>query len=402
MDRVFRLKQQSNNDLRLSIALPPVKREQRRMTHAARRRDLAKQLKPLGLDALLVSNPVNVTYLTGFTGEASYLVVGRNRQLLITDGRFTEQLADECPDLPLAVRPPTITAPPYVAKVLSDLGFHGVGFESRHVTVALLETWRELAPAIDWSPQAGLVEAMRVIKDDDEVRQIREAIAIAERAYAMFRAMLAPEASERELCDALEQYVRKAGGTGTSFPSIVAAGPRSALAHAPPTAQTVASADWLLVDWGAAGVYYKSDLTRLLVTRRSWFRPRKERSADPKLAKVYAAVLHAQERAIAAVRPGVGAKAVDAAARAALAEAGFEKAFTHGLGHGLGLQVHEAPDLRASSADVLQSGMVVTIEPGVYLPGWGGVRIEDDILVTPAGCDRLTTLPRDFAAAEVP
>jgi Xaa-Pro aminopeptidase len=371
------------------------------MPHAARRRSLARQLKPLGLDALVVSNPVNVTYLTGFTGEASYLIVGRNKQLLVTDGRFTDQLADECPGLPLHVRPPSITTPPVLAKVLTGLGFKSVGFESTHVTVALLGLWRELAPTLDWSSQKGLVEAMRAVKDDGEVRQIRDAIAIAERAYGMFRAMIEPDATERELFDALEMYVRRAGGTGTSFPSIVAVGERAALAHAPPTERSVASADFLLVDWGAAGTYYKSDLTRMLITRRSWFRPGKPRADDPKLAKVYSAVLAAQERAIAAVRPGVVGKAVDAAARAALADAGYEKAFTHGLGHGIGLQVHETPDLRATSADVLKPGMVITIEPGVYVSGWGGVRIEDDVLVTADGCERLTTLPRDFASAEV-
>jgi Xaa-Pro aminopeptidase len=378
------------------------------MSHAARRRSLARQLAPLGLDALLVSNPVNVTYLTGFTGEASYLIVGRSRQLLVTDGRFTGQLADECPGLDLHVRPPTTTTPPTVAKVLTDLGLKAVGFESKHVTVAMLETWKDLAKSLDWSPQPALVEAMRAFKDAGEVGQIREAIAVAERAYSMFRATIEPDATERELCDALEMYVRKAGGTTTSFPSIVAAGERSALAHAPPTDRTVRSADWLLVDWGAAGTYYKSDLTRMLITRRSWFRHdrasrerKRPEATDPKLAKVYAAVLAAQERAIAAIGPGVDAKAVDAAARSALADAGYEKAFTHGLGHGLGLQVHEAPDLRASSTDVLQPGMVVTVEPGVYLPGWGGVRIEDDILVTADGCERLTTLPRDFASAEI-
>jgi Xaa-Pro aminopeptidase len=374
-----------------------------RPAYAARRRTVARRLKPLGLDALLVSNPVNVTYLTGFTGEASYLIVGRTQQLLVTDGRFTGQLADECSGLDLHVRPPTTTTPPEVAKVLTGLGFKTLGFESKHVTVALLDVWRDLANTIDWSPQLAVVEELRAVKDADEIGQIREAIAIAERAYTMFRAMIEPDATERDLADALEMYVRKAGGTATSFPSIVAVGERSALAHAPPTDRPVRSADWLLVDWGAAETYYKSDLTRLLITRRSWFRPRssKPRMDDPKLAKVYAAVLAAQDRAVAAVRPGAKAKDVDAAARAALADAGFEQFFTHGLGHGLGLQVHEAPDLRASSTDVLRAGMVVTIEPGVYLPGWGGVRIEDDVLVTPAGCERLTTLPRDFASAEV-
>jgi Xaa-Pro aminopeptidase len=373
------------------------------MSYASRRQRLARQLKPLDLDALLVTNPVNVTYLTGFTGEASYLVVGRKRQLLISDGRFTEQIAEECPGLDVHLRRPTTTIVPETAQVLTDLGFRAVGFEAAHVAVAVLERFRELAPDLDWAPMLGAVEVMRAVKDDDEVRQVREAVAVAERAYAMFRAMLHPDASERELADALEMYVRRAGGRGTSFPSIVAVGPRSALAHAPPTGRTVASADWLLLDWGAAGAYYKSDLTRLLITRRSWFRPRpgRARADDPRLAKVYAAVLAAQERAVAAIRPGVPARDIDAAARSALADAGFGDFFTHGLGHGLGLQVHEAPDLRASSEDVLQAGMVVTVEPGVYLPGWGGVRIEDDVLVTPEGGERLSTLPRDFAAAEM-
>jgi Xaa-Pro aminopeptidase len=373
------------------------------MNFTRRRQRLARQLKPLSVDALLVSNPVNVTYLTGFTGEASFLIVGRNRSLLVSDGRFTEQIAEECPGLDAHFRPPTTTTVPEVAKVLTDLGFRAVGFESTYLTVATHLRLRELAPAVDWAPQAGLVEALRAVKDGDEVRQIRAAVAVAERAFAMFRAMLHPDATERELADALELYVRRAGGRGTSFPSIVAVGERSALAHAPPTERTVTSADWLLVDWGAAGAYYKSDLTRLLVTRRSWFRPRpgRPRPDDAKLAKVYGAVLAAQERAIAAIRPGAPARDVDAAARTALAGAGYGEAFSHGLGHGLGLQVHEAPDLRASSDEVLRAGMVVTVEPGVYLPGWGGVRIEDDVLVTPDGCERLSTLPRDFAAAEV-
>jgi Xaa-Pro aminopeptidase len=226
---------------------------------------------------------------------------------------------------------------------------------------------------------------------------------MAERAFAMFRATLRGAASEDDLCAALEQYIRMAGGRATSFPSIVAVGPRSALAHAPPTARTVASADFLLIDWGARGPLYCSDLTRMLVTRTSWFRSGPPR-ADGEIAdleRLYDAVLAAQERALAAIRPGVAARDVDAAARAALAERGLADAFTHGLGHGLGLEVHEAPDLRASSTDVLQPGMVVTIEPGAYKPGWGGVRIEDDVLVTPDGYERLSTLPRDFAAARV-
>jgi len=212
--------------------------------------------------------------------------------------------------------------------------------------------------------------------------------------------------------------IRRAGGQCSSFPPIVAVDERAALPHAPPTRRALGDADFLLVDWGASGPcyksgrlagrgaggpLYKSDLTRLLVTRRSWFRPRpaRKRRDEAKLESVYRAVLAAQQAAAAALRPGAEAPKVDAAARAVLAAAGYEKYFNHGLGHGLGLQVHEAPAVRKNSDDELKAGMVCTLEPGVYLPGWGGVRIEDDFLVTPDGCERLTTLPRDFESAQL-
>jgi Xaa-Pro aminopeptidase len=376
------------------------------MNYVVRRRRLAAELKSRDLDAFIVSKPINVTYLTGFTGDSSYLIVDRKSALLVSDGRFTEQLEGECPGLATHIRPPTTTTPPVVAEVVAKRGHRKVGIEASHVTVAIFTLWKEKTPAIDWAPTTRIVEAQRAIKDDEEIREIRDAIGVAERAFAMLRAMLHASATEQELCAALEQYVRTGGGKGTSFGSIVAVGPRSALAHAPPTDAQIESADFALIDWGARGPLYCSDLTRMLVTRRSWFRraagsKTRTRPDDAKFAKVYRAVLTAQERAIAAIRPGVKAREVDAAARSSLASAGFGDAFSHGLGHGLGLEVHESPDLRASSEDVLQPGMVVTVEPGAYFPGWGGVRIEDDMLVTEDGCERLSTLPRDLESAQV-
>ena len=229
------------------------------------------------------------------------------------------------------------------------------------------------------------MESLRVRKDASEIAQIREAIGIAERAFGMFCAMLRPEDCEKESCDNLEMYIRRAGGQCASFPSIVAVGERAALPHAPPTQRCVSEAGLLLVDWGASGAFYKSDLTRVLATRR----------ISPKLEKVYAVVLKAQEHALRAIRPGVKASDIDAEARSVIARAGFGQFFGHGLGHGIGLQVHEAPMLRQNSAAVLEEGMVVTVEPGIYLPGWGGVRIEDDVLVTPDGCEVLTHVPKD-------
>jgi Xaa-Pro aminopeptidase len=365
--------------------------EDRRMDYPARRRDrLARCLSEEGLDALAITSTVNVTYLTGFSGDSSVLVLTRDRALLVSDPRYTGQIADECPGLATHIRPPAQKLHEAVAEVLLKLGCRAVGFESGAVTVAEFEALKELAPAVNWKGGADRVERLRMVKDESEVAQIREAIDIAERAFTVFRALLRPDDREIDLYHAMEHYVRQAGGQGTAFPSIIAVGERAALPHAPPTVRAVASGELLLVDWGACGRLYKSDLTRVLDARRtSTFS-----GGRSKLEEVYAVVLRAQEQAIRAVRPGVPAQAVDTVARAAIAEAGYGDYFGHGLGHGIGLQVHEGPAIRPRSERALEAGTVFTVEPGVYLPDWGGVRIEDDVLVTPDGCEVLTHVPR--------
>jgi Xaa-Pro aminopeptidase len=356
------------------------------MDYPARRRQrLAKWLKEEDLGALLISNPVNVTYLTGFSGESSYLILSRKRTVLVSDARFTGQIAEECPGLETHIRPPAKTPYQATAEVLDKLGVRKVGFESAHLTVADLETLAGLAPALSWKGERDRVEQLRMIKDPSEVAQIREAIDIAQRAFAMFVAMLRPEDREKDLADNLEYYIRRAGGRCASFPNIVAVGERAALPHAPPTAKRVEESRLLLVDWGASGRFYKSDLTRVLLTRK----------ISPKLEKVYTVVANAQAKAIRAIRPGVKAHDIDAEARGVITTAGFGQFFGHGLGHGLGLQVHEAPGLRQNSETILAAGMVMTVEPGIYLPGWGGVRLEDDVLVTEQGCEVLTSVTKE-------
>src|SRR5262249_5496808 len=238
-------------------------------------------------------------------------ILGRQRTVLVSDARFTEQIAAECPGLEVHIRPPAQSLPQAVAEVLGQLGFTTLGFESTYMTVAELETLRELAPALSWKGGRDRVERLRMIKDPSEVAAIREAIGIAERAFTVFRALLRPEDSEKDLSDALEAYVRRAGGRCTSFPSIVAVGGRAALPHAPPSRKTVGEADFVLVDWGASGRFYKSDLTRVLVTRnnsafpRSSQRPQQEAGAvNAKFEDVYTVVLQAQERALSRLRPG--------------------------------------------------------------------------------------------------
>jgi Xaa-Pro aminopeptidase len=361
---------------------------------AARRERLWKIAVAENLDALLITNSVNVTYLTGFSGDSSALALTATRAILLSDGRFTVQIAEECPDLEAEIRPPTQLMPELTGAVLHSLGAHNVGYESADLTVAEFQALGDQAKTVSWAPGAERVEQLRQLKDGDEVAQIREAIRIAERAFTMFRAMLRPSDCEKELFDAMEMYIRRAGGNSSSFPPIIAVGPRAALPHAPPSVHRVAEDPLLLIDWGASGAFYKSDLTRILWRGNNG-------SPSEKLQQVYRVVLEAQRRAISAVRPGVMACDVDAAARGYIAEAGYGPYFSHGLGHGLGLQVHEAPSLRPTSQTVLQPGMVVTIEPGIYLPDWGGVRIEDDILVTADGAEVLTSCPRDLASCRV-
>jgi Xaa-Pro aminopeptidase len=350
-----------------------------------RRRHLAQHLNLEDLDALLITNPVNVTYLTGFSGDSSYLILSRERTILVSDARYAQQIAEECPGLEAHIRPHSLLLPNATAGVLDKVGTRKIGFESGHLTVGELETYRELVPAIDWKGSRDRVEKLRQVKDPSEVEQIREAIAIAERAFAIFRDKLRPEDNEKDLHDNMEIYIRRAGGRCTSFPSIIAVGERAALPHAPPTSKTVAEAELLLVDWGAKGRFYNCDLTRVLATRK----------IAPKLEEVYMVVLRAQAKALQAIHPGAKAKDIDAEARAVIEQAGFGQFFGHGLGHGLGLQVHEGPAIRQTSEAVLEAGMVFTIEPGIYLPDWGGVRIEDDVLVTPDGCEGLTHVAKE-------
>ncbi len=348
-----------------------------------------------GLDVLLITSPINVTYLTGFSGDSSYLLLAKTKTLLLSDGRFSVQIKEECPDLDAHIRGPAQALPDATIAQIVQLAPRTIGFESGHLSVAEFETLSDGVKTADWKPQGDRVENLRQVKDENEIAQIRGSIKIAEKAFEMFRAMLRPDDTEKELTDALESYVRRAGGRETAFAPIVAVGPRSALPHAPPGLHKVADDPLLLIDWGAQGAFYKSDLTRVLWTYNNVAFPGGRKPSD-KLQLVYAVVAEAQRRAIAGMTPGASSKGVDTIARSYIAEQGYGDFFNHGLGHGLGLQIHEAPFLRPNLDVRLEAGMVVTCEPGIYLPGWGGVRIEDDILITPDGPEVLTLCPREL------
>jgi Xaa-Pro aminopeptidase len=358
----------------------------------SRREKLRATLEPDQIDALLVSAPTNVSYLTGFSGDSSVLILSRESDLIVSDGRFTTQLAQECPGLETHIRAPGQEMNPAIAHIIQSKGLRRVALEATSWTIAEYEALREASRTVALTGVVGRVEALRQLKDADEVAAIRESIRYAERAFTMLRAGLRLGESEKEVADSLEGYLRRCGATGASFPPIVAVGVRSALPHARPTTTSlIGQDDFVLFDWGAAGHPYKSDLTRVLVTGK----------VTATFEAIYRTVLTAQERGIDAIRPGVKAHDVDAAARFVIEEAGFGRFFGHGLGHGLGMDIHEAPRLRRESDVTLEPGMVITVEPGIYLPDWGGIRIEDDVLVTPEGCEVLSHIPKSLDSVRV-
>jgi Xaa-Pro aminopeptidase len=343
------------------------------------------RLRNEGLDALLVSSPSNVSYLTGFSGDSSYLLVGREKTVLLSDGRFAEQIRQECPGLEAVIRKTTgIRMSAAISRTCGRMHVTRLGVEAAVMTVAERAELESVMAKVAIKAVTGIVETMRSCKDMQEIVLIRSAIRCAEQAFRRFRGEMPRLRTEKEAADLMESVIRSAGAERSSFETIVAVGAHAAQGHARPDTRPIESGQTIVVDWGAAGRFYKSDLTRTLCVR----------TIPAKLEAVYKVVLKAQERAIQKIRPGILGQDVDAEARATIEKAGFGRFFSHGTGHGIGLEVHEAPALRPNSQTILKPGMVVTVEPGIYIRGWGGVRIEDDVLVTRSGHELLSTLPK--------
>lgn len=351
-----------------------------------RRKKLRALIGEAEAGSLLVTNFKNVTYLTGFTGDDSYLLVTLDGEILVTDPRYTTQLEEECPDLKLEIREPGVTMLQGVTTVVGRAKIERLGIEGASATVAFQESLQKALPKVKLITTENLVEELRLEKDKDEIEATRLACVQARKAFDVVRAGLTPDMTELDVAAELEYRARRFGAKSLSFPAIVAAGPRSALPHARPTSRRLSESDFTLIDWGVNSGLYMSDLTRIIVTGR----------ISPKLRKIYGVVLKAQLAAIDSIRPGMTGEQVDSVARRIITRAGFGKAFGHGLGHGTGLEIHEAPRLAVGHKTELRPGMIVTVEPGVYVPGWGGVRIEDDVLVTRTGHEVLSDVPKQL------
>lgn len=334
-----------------------------------------------GLDALVVSEPGNRRWLTGFTGSTGWPVVLKNDAFLLTDSRYYEQVERQSGP---CFRLERVPARPLdrLAELLLELGPHTVGVERDVVTLGQMATLRDKAPALDWRPVGGLVERYRVIKTEVEVDRIRAAVDLGDGAMEMAYSVAAPGMTERELAWNLERFMRENGAEALAFDVIVGVGENGSLPHHSPTDRPIRAGEPIVIDLGARVNGYNGDLTRTFALGEV---------ADPEYATVYQLVDQANRVAVASIRPGMSCREVDDVARAVIRDGGYAEFFGHGLGHGVGLNVHEAPRLGPVTDDeAIQPGMVVTIEPGIYLPGRFGVRIEDLVVVRPTGAEVLS------------
>ena len=365
-------------------------------THvAARQARLRQRLSALNVDALVVTCAPNIRYLSNHTGSAGVLVVTPDDLHVLVDFRYREALRllqqspGACPGL--VVRDVPASYDEALLDCLGDLDVPVVGFEAAHVPVATHERWRRMAETrrlgVTFTSTESLVEEARAVKDPFEIATLRDAAArLTSVAASVFDAVRAGD-TERAVAGMIDSAIRQAGYERSAFDTIVASGPNSALPHHHSGDRVLTEGDLVVVDFGGVLDGYCCDLTRMV----SIGPPSSE------ARRLYDAVYDAHQAAIAAIRPGVESTAVDAAARSLLDERGLGEAFGHGTGHGLGLDVHELPRISRARADVasvpLEPGMVFTVEPGAYVPGFGGVRIEDDVVVTETGCEVLTAVP---------
>jgi Xaa-Pro aminopeptidase len=359
------------------------------MNYAARQKQLLQSAEVSRCDLFVVTHMPNVRYLCGFTGSSGVLAVGPSSSVFFTDGRYTEQARAEVAGARVVIvrKSPLAASAEWLLRAAGRKKGLQVGIESEHLTVAsrTLLT-RLLSPRVRLRNTAGVVERRRMVKDAEELRHVRAAVKLGSSLFDLALRRVRPGVPEAELAAELEYGARRAGAEAMSFPSIVAAGPRSALPHAHASANPVPRRGFVLFDFGVILAGYCSDMTRTVYVGRPTAEAR----------RVYQAVLEAQLAAIAAVGPGVAVGEVDRTARKVLRDAGLARYFTHSTGHGVGLEIHEPPRVAAGQQERLQPGMVITVEPGVYLAKRGGVRIEDMVVVTGSGCEVLTSTSKEL------
>ncbi|MCG7345157.1 Xaa-Pro peptidase family protein [Sporosarcina sp. ACRSL] len=344
---------------------------------------LREALTENGLDALLVTNQYNRRYVTGFTGSAGVAVVSADDAVFITDFRYTEQAAKQVKGFRIVKHEKTMIEE--VANQVKQMKIKTLGFEKDNVSFGTYELYNDKVDA-QLKPVSGIVEKLRLVKSDDEIEILKQAAKIADDAFAHICTFIKPGVTELEVSNELEMYMRKLGATSSSFDTIVASGERGALPHGVASDKVIQSGELVTLDFGALYNGYISDITRTVAVGEP----------SEQMKEIYEVTLKAQISALEKIKPGMTGIEADAIARDYIKSMGYGDAFGHSTGHGIGLEVHEGPALSFRSETVLEPNMTVTVEPGIYLPGIGGVRIEDDIIITEDGNVRLTHSPKEL------
>jgi Xaa-Pro aminopeptidase len=341
------------------------------MQNQTRLDNLRKILIEKQIDAMWVSQPDNLFYLSGCEGMEGYLLISRQQAVMVTDFRYVEQAQRQSPHYELFRLSGKMAD--WLPRLFSGRNISNLGFESSHMAVSTFDQINDILKTanVKMLPQNGLIEGIRTVKDKSEVEKIIRAARITDAVYDHVEAVLRPGLTELGLAWEIEKFMRDNGSQPVPFELIVAAGPNSALPHAKPSNYVIKSNEPIVIDIGSKVEYYGSDLTRTVYIGKP----------DETFKKVYSTVLEAQQTAIAGIKPGMTGAEADALARQVITKAGYGDAFGHSLGHGIGLVTHEKPTVGPNSTEILSEGMVFTVEPGIYISGWGGVRIEDDVVI---------------------
>jgi Xaa-Pro aminopeptidase len=349
-----------------------------------RLRKFREKLAAAGIDGMIINNGKNRRYLSGFTGSSGVLVIDASAAYLVTDFRYWEQAATEAAGFTICKQGPDLYQS--AVELITDFGWQSVGFEPESLTYLEYQKVRGLLPqTVSYVPAAGLVSQLRAIKDSGEIALLAEAERITEAAWEKTLTMIRPDVSEIDVAVEFDYQLRLNGAESGAFPTIVASGARTALPHGAPTTKKIRPGELVLIDGGARYQGYHGDLTRTVVLG----------AADGRQREIYQIVLTAQKKALAGIKAGLTGKALDALARSEIQARGYGDYFGHGLGHSVGLEIHENPRLSTFENNPIPAGATVTVEPGIYLPGWGGVRIEDLVVVEADGIRNLAASPKE-------
>jgi Xaa-Pro aminopeptidase len=338
---------------------------------------LRSNFSALGIDGILITSPFNRRFISNFTGTAGVVLISADQAQFITDFRYVEQASKQCEGFEIVKFSSSI--PQEVSQQAKKLGIQKLGYEEDYLTVSTFKSYDKEIEA-ELVPVAGIIEKLRLIKTDAEIKILKVAADIADAAFKHILDFISPGKTELEVANELEFFMRRAGATSSSFDTIVASGQRSALPHGVASDKVIEAGDFVTMDYGAYYKGYVSDITRTIAVGEP----------ESKLKEIYGIVLESQLRGMDGYKPGMTGKEADALTRDFIIEKGYGEYYGHSAGHGIGLEIHEGPALSVRSDIVLEPGMVVTCEPGIYIPGLGGVRIEDDTLITKDGNEALT------------